>query len=148
MTGWTNMGVFGPDDDEILRALLDEFDPEMGTTAVVSRNPPTVRLWQFESERKRKEFAREMIHGNPAEVETIVMFENGNTSDWGTAYIYEDPDDMRDIAKVDEITGESGQHAADVESELRKKGLYVSKQHFYSGSNLSKEDCADLYVDE
>lgn len=147
MTGWTNMGVFGPNDEEILKALLDEFDPDMGTSAVVARSPPTVRLWQFERERERKEFAEQMLHQLDAEVETIVMFENGDTSDWGTAYIYEEPDDLRDIVLVETIDGKSGLHAGDVESELYERGYPVSKKHYYSDYDLSKADCSDLYID-
>lgn len=146
MTGWTNMGVFGPDSDAVLRALLDEYDPEMGTSAVVNRDPPTVRLWQM-NKRERKEIATETLHNLGVEVTTVVLFENGNTSDWGTAYIYEEPDDLRDVTLVETISGKSGLHAADVEQELASRGYPVSKQHFYNEYNLSKEDCAELYID-
>lgn len=140
------MGVFGPDSDEIIRALLNEYDPEMGTSAVVNREPPTVRLWQM-NKRERKEMATEMLHELRAEVTTVVLFENGDTSDWGTAYIYEEPDDLRDVTLVETITGDSGLHASDVEQELVSRGYPVSKQHFYSDYDLSKEDCADLYIE-
>lgn len=144
MTSWNNVGIFGPDEESILRALLDEFENSMNE-GVVAKSPPTIRLAGCDGEYERKQRAEQLLHNIDAEVNTIVFLSNSNTADWGTGYIYEEPDDLRDITLVEEISGESGMKAADVESELRERGYPVSKRHYTT--QLEKEDCADLYIE-
>lgn len=143
MTGWNNVGVFGPDAEAILRDLFTEFENSMNE-GVVALDPPTVRLGPCENDRRRKERAETLLNID-AEVTAVVVLSNSDTADWGSAYIYHEPDDLRDIELQDSIIGESGQKAYDVESELQDRGYPVSKQHYLN--RLEKQNHLDLFVD-
>lgn len=145
MTSWNNVGVFGPNPESILKALLDDFENSMNE-GVVAESPPTVRLASCHDERERKQRAEHLLHELDAAVETVVFLSNSDTADWGTGYIYSEPDDLRDITLEEEIQGESGMKASDVESELRKQGYPVSKRHFTT--ELEKEDYLELFIDD
>lgn len=145
MTSWANVSVFGPDEQAIFKELLTSFENSMNE-GVVKKSPPTVRLASCHDARERKERAEQLLHGLDAEVATVVFLSNSNTADWGTGYIFHEPDDLRDIALKEEIAGESGMKAADVEQELRDRGYPVPKRHFTT--ELEKNDFLELFVED
>lgn len=145
MTSWNNVGVFGPDSESILKALLESFENSMNE-GVVAESPPTVRLSSCNDRRERRERVKQFLYELDAEVETVVFLSNSNTADWGTGYIYHNPDDLREISLREEIQGESGMKASDVENELRNRGYPVSKRHFTT--ELEKDDYLELFIEE
>lgn len=136
MTSWENVGVFGPDITAILWELLEYFE-NSHTECVVQKEPPTARLASCtDAERKRR--AENIMTTLDCEVTEVVFLANSNTADWGSGYIYHNPPDRRDIALKKEISGSSGQNAADVERELQKDGYNISKRHFINC--ITKQD--------
>lgn len=141
MTSWTNIGFFNNDEDKekILKTLFEKYENK-----VVSENPPTIRFPNL-NKRERDEFAESVLHEFPVTISNVVFFENSNSADWGTAWVYHVPDDLRKVAVLHKIEGESGLKATDVENELSNIDFYVSKSHYTT--ELKKSDYVHLWMD-
>lgn len=140
MTSWTNVGLYTDGDtNEILKVLFENYSNNL-----VSDNPPTLQYRL--NKREREKFAEEFLHNFPIEISHVVFFNNSDTADWGDAWVYHIPDDLRKKAVLHEINGESGLHGADVEKELSDLGFNVSKRHYTS--RLDKSDYIELWTEE
>ena len=140
MTSWLNIGLFADDEEKVLKELFDSRYKDK----LVDDSPPTVMFGSL-PKRERRNLAEKFLHKMFDCVDTVVMVDNGDTSDSARAYIYTVPSDNRKIAE-EKISGVSGADGGDVIAELIERGLRVSKSHHYN--TLDVEDYMSLLSDE
>lgn len=123
MTTWTNVAVYGTDE----QAVLSELAESLYSDTLVVESPPTLQM-RLPNKADKEQVARELLYEFSL-VETVVMVQNSDTGDWATAYIFSVPDDIREI-ECEEIVGASGMDGKDVEQKLINRGFPVDIQHF------------------
>lgn len=138
MTAWNNFGFMTETEEqrkEVLKYLFNN-----NKNRLVCASPPTI-MYGGLNEREKDNIAKKYLKDKFDNVDKVVVVQNGDTGDSAKAYIYREPDDLRDVDK-EIISGFSGAKAVDVKQKLNDRELCTPVRHFYE--TLDRENFTDL----